>query len=236
MFFAIDLPPELPPHIEEKVICSVQASAKYSIPVNALLAVSDTEGGKPGLKVKNTNGTYDIGTMQFNTAYLKELETYNITVDDVSTAGCYPYELAAWRIKNHLDNDTGDFWQKVANYHSKTAEYNQKYKEKLIASAAKWENWLQDHMSNNQIDYSTPPTPYTGVKVSDANIQGLYVMAIPGNTKSNTKNLASSKPKVAANKPKQDNNLELAKTAASQVNFDLSNLTNQLALDTSNNY
>lgn len=234
MFFAIDLPPELPPHIEEKIICSVQASSKYSIPVNALLAVADTEGGKPGQQVKNTNGTYDVGTMQFNTAYLKELAHYDITIDDVNASGCYPYELAAWRIKNHLDNDDGDFWQKVANYHSKTAEYNSIYKEKLMTSAAKWENWFNENITTNDVDYSIPPSPYTGVKVNEANTQGLYIMAINGNTRSNTPTIKAAKKQSVPNKQKQDNNFELAKTAGSQINFDLSQLTNQLITDNNN--
>lgn len=38
-----------------------------------LLAITDKEGGRPGMTVANSNGTYDIGPMQFNFAYLMEL-------------------------------------------------------------------------------------------------------------------------------------------------------------------
>ena len=45
--------------------------------------------------VKNTNGTHDVGAMQFNTLYLGDLAKYGITAKDVSAAGCYSYDLAA---------------------------------------------------------------------------------------------------------------------------------------------
>ncbi|EDP8962500.1 conjugal transfer protein TrbN, partial [Salmonella enterica subsp. enterica] len=54
--------------MEERVVCSVSAAAKYEIPANILLAIREKEGGKPGQWVKNTNGTYDVGELQFNTA------------------------------------------------------------------------------------------------------------------------------------------------------------------------
>jgi len=48
--------------------------------------------------------------MQFNTAYLKTLGRYGISPEDVARAGCYAYNLAAWRIRGHLIRDQGDIW------------------------------------------------------------------------------------------------------------------------------
>lgn len=157
-----DLPPVLPPSQQEVVICAISAADQYKVPVTALLAVADTEGGKPGLWVKNTNGTYDVGTMQFNTSYLKELAKHGITTKDVEKSGCYPYYLAAWRISGHLNNDKGDFWRKVANYHSKTPDKNAIYQAKLIPAAAKWDKWFKANMvipKQVSASSSTPPLP-----------------------------------------------------------------------------
>ena len=58
-------------------MCSVIAAVKYDVPANIILAVAEIEGGKPGRYVENTNGTYDVGTMQFNTAYLQTGAIWN---------------------------------------------------------------------------------------------------------------------------------------------------------------
>ena len=100
-------------------MCSGIAAVKYDVPANIILAVAEIEGGKPRRYVENTNGTYDVGTMQFNTAYLQDLTQYGITAKDVAAAGCYSYELAAWRLREHILKDTGDLWTRAANYHSK---------------------------------------------------------------------------------------------------------------------
>jgi hypothetical protein len=134
---------DLPPHLHERVVCSISAAVKFNVPVNVILAVAEQEGGKPGQWVKNANGTHDVGAMQFNTAYLKtELNRYGITPADVAASGCYSYELASWRIKRPIDNDNGDLWTKVANYHSRTPLYNTEYRNKLVVRAARWKTWL----------------------------------------------------------------------------------------------
>lgn len=140
---------DLPALDKERVVCAITAAQKYKIPSNVLLAVAEKEGGKPGQWVRNSNGTYDVGSMQINTVFLKDLAEYNITADDVAAQGCYPFELAAWRIHNHLKKDKGDTWTKAANYHSKTPKYNAIYRADLIAKAAKWESWLNKHFLTN---------------------------------------------------------------------------------------
>ena len=128
---------------QERIVCSIVAAVKYEIPVNAMLAVAEQEGGRPGLRVKNQNGTYDLGAMQFNTAYLGELRKYGISEQDVSGAGCYPYELAAWRIRTHIVKDHGDLWTRIADYHSRTPKYNAVYRQAVMARAARWAEWLR---------------------------------------------------------------------------------------------
>ena len=131
----------MPPNQHERVLCSIHAAVKNDVPVNILLAVAEKENGKSGQRIKNTNGTYDIGPMQFNTTYLKDLNRYGIKENDVYS-GCYPFDLAAWRIKNHIEHDNGDLWTRVSNYHSRTPKYNEVYRKDLILKALKWAEWI----------------------------------------------------------------------------------------------
>ncbi|MDD2819598.1 MAG: transglycosylase SLT domain-containing protein [Candidatus Nanopelagicales bacterium] len=134
---------DLPPHLQERVVCSISAAVKYEVPVNIVLAVAEKEGGKPGQWVRNSNGTHDVGPMQFNTAYLGDLARFGITANDVACAGCYSFDLAAWRLRMHIRNDKGDLWTKAANYHSRTKQYNEVYRADLMRKASKWANWLE---------------------------------------------------------------------------------------------
>jgi hypothetical protein len=142
---------EATPH--ERIVCSIIAALDYQIPANIVLAVAEIENGRPGHASKNANGTFDFGPMQFNTVYLNELRgKYGITEQDVSDKGCYPYQLAAWRLRKHIVNDTqGDIWTRAANYHSYTPEYNSIYRTKLISSADKWANWLSARFKTRDV-------------------------------------------------------------------------------------
>jgi len=141
---------DLPPQHQERVVCSIVAAVKYEVPANIVLAVAEKEGGKPGQWVKNTNGTYDVGPMQFNTSYLHNLKPYGITAVDVEQAGCYPYDLAAWRLRHHIFNDKGDLWTRVANYHSRTPSHNARYRMGVMRKAAKWADWLSARFTTVQ--------------------------------------------------------------------------------------
>lgn len=153
---------DLPVIHHETVACTIMASIKYQVPANILLAIAEKEGGKPGVWVKNTNGTYDVGSMQFNTVYLKDLEPYGIKPEDVAAQGCYSYDLAAWRVRGHLLHDDKDLWTRASNYHSKTPKYNQIYRKDLIKKANKWQKWLNIHFKTYAV--STPGVTPSYVK------------------------------------------------------------------------
>ena len=101
---------DVPPKIQERVICSIAAAAKYEVPANIMLALSEKEGGKPGQWVRNSNNTDDVGSMQFNTRYLKDLARYGIRPEEVAAAGWYPFSLAACRLRGPIKNIKGDLW------------------------------------------------------------------------------------------------------------------------------
>jgi hypothetical protein len=128
---------DLPPQLQERVVCSIAAAVKYQIPANIVLAVAEKEAGKPGQWVRNANGTHDVGPMQFNTAYLRDLAGYGITPDDVAAAGCYAFDLAAWRLRQHIRKDRGDLWTRAANYHSGRRSTTRLYRADLVVKAGK---------------------------------------------------------------------------------------------------
>lgn len=145
---------DIPPQLQERVICSISAAVKYDVPANIVLAVAEKEAGKPGQWVRNSNGSHDVGSMQFNTTYLRDLAKYGITAADVAKAGCYSFDLAAWRIRGHILNDKGDLWARAANYHSRTPQFNTPYRADLIIKAVKWADWLEDRFITHVVGHS----------------------------------------------------------------------------------
>ena len=142
---------DIPASLQERIVCSVAAAQQYGLPEVAVLAVAEQEAGRPGIAVRNTNGSFDLGALQFNTSYVRTLNRYGIRYEDVQLAGCYPYQLAAWRIRRHVQYDRGDFWTRVANYHSKTPVYNVRYRAKLIQRASRWQRWLANAAAQQQL-------------------------------------------------------------------------------------
>ena len=94
-------------------------------------------------------------------AYLRELERYGITANDVAAPGCYSFDLAAWRLRMHLRNDKGDIWTRAANYHSRTPQFNTVYRADLMKKAAKWADWLEARFVTLDVtkEDATPSTP-----------------------------------------------------------------------------
>ncbi|EPG9766459.1 conjugal transfer protein TrbN [Escherichia coli] len=164
------------PMMEERVMCSIIAAVKYELPANLVLAVAAQENGKPGQWVKNRNGTSDVGPLQFNTSYLQSLKKYGITASDVEKPGCYPYDLAAWRIRGHVLNDSGDLWTRVANYHSRTPYYNAKYRKLIMQRALGWANWLDARFETSSVAQQSVIVGQTGPQQLAVNIQSKAVV------------------------------------------------------------
>jgi hypothetical protein len=162
------LPLDLPPHLHERVVCSISAAIKYQVPANILLAIAEKEDGKAGQWVRNGNDTYDVGPMQFNTAYLGDLRRYGITAKDVASAGCYSFDLAAWRLRQHIRNDLGDLWTKAANYHSRTPKQNRTYRTDLMQKSVKWGDWLADRFRtiDMNLEKTVPRSPSSQLEKS----------------------------------------------------------------------
>jgi hypothetical protein len=159
---------DLPHHQQERIVCSITAAEKYAVPANILLAIAEKENGKPGVWVKNTNGSHDVGPMQFNTAYLKTLAKYGISAEDVASSGCYAYDLAAWRVHGHLTKDQGDLWTRAANYHSRTLYHNTVYQADLRVKADRWAHWLAKFIPSTRTTITTYTIKHNVKQVSKA--------------------------------------------------------------------
>jgi hypothetical protein len=146
------MPIDIPHQLDERVTCSIAAATRYQIPANVMLAVAEKEAGKPGQWARNANGTFDVGAMQFNSAYLGTLARYGITAGDVAAAGCYSYDLAAWRLRQHITKDVGDLWARCANYHSRTPRLNAVYRADLMRRATRWADWLSARYQTREIE------------------------------------------------------------------------------------
>ncbi len=129
--------------VSERLSCSLAAAQRFQVPANVVLAVASVENGRPGQWVPNTNGSFDLGAMQLNTAYIASLARFGIRPDHVLASGCYAYMLAAWRLHGHLAHDEGDPWRRVANYNSRTPIYNLRYQARLAPAAIAWRRWLE---------------------------------------------------------------------------------------------
>ena len=81
--------------MSERVACSLGAALRYGVPANVVLAVAEQEGGRPGQWVANSNGTFDVGALQFNTAYLRSLAGYGIVTHSGGQARMSPFPINA---------------------------------------------------------------------------------------------------------------------------------------------
>ncbi len=146
----------VPPHYAPaNIACVIKAANQQGVPANVLLAIGSMENGKNGQAVRNTNGTYDLGHMQINTStYKAEIAKYGVSMQDIQWNGCANVEVAAFLLKKRLnENLHQDFWTRVANYHSKTQEFNIRYKTKIMPLAERWGNWLQTQYSKARVVY-----------------------------------------------------------------------------------
>ncbi len=99
--------------------CVLDAARVSGMPAAALFAILATEGGKTGEALSNKNGTWDLGGFQINTVHLKELAAMGISPDAVLRDGRVNAYAAAWLLRKEYRR-TGNLWQAIGAYHSRT--------------------------------------------------------------------------------------------------------------------
>lgn len=118
----------LPPPSAVSLDCVRTISSRTSIPVLVLLTLMRTEGGRPGLAVKNTNGTRDYGVMQINSVWIPRLErTMGVTLDEIRDNGCLNVAAGAL-ILRHLWIKEKNLYGAIGHYHSNNVRLSNQYR------------------------------------------------------------------------------------------------------------
>lgn len=113
--------------------CVVDAARASGMPVAALFAILATEGGKTGEALRNRNGTWDMGPFQVNTAHVNELAAMGIAPETVLRDGRINAYAAAWLLRKEYRR-TGDLWQAIGAYHSRTPHRRDAYIRRVQAN------------------------------------------------------------------------------------------------------
>lgn len=106
--------------------CVLDAARVSGMPVAALFAILATEGGRMGEALSNKNGTWDLGGFQINTVHLKDLAAMGISPDAVLRDGRVNAHAAAWLLRKEYRR-TGNLWQAIGAYHSRTPHRRDAY-------------------------------------------------------------------------------------------------------------
>lgn len=106
--------------------CVVNAAHASGMPPAALFGILATENGKTGEALLNTNGTWDMGPFQVNTTHVNELTEIGIAPETVLRDGCVNAYAAAWLLRKEYQR-TGDLWQAIGAYHSRTPHRRDAY-------------------------------------------------------------------------------------------------------------
>jgi hypothetical protein len=124
-----DLPPPGPTS-PVTVACVQQAAATYGIPEALILAVLETEGGRPGLARRNRDGSHDLGPMQVNTRWVRR---EGLNARDLRDHGCYNLHVGTAILAREL-RAAPDLATGVGNYHSRTPRHHQRYQRLIVRS------------------------------------------------------------------------------------------------------
>jgi len=97
--------------------CMHQAAARYGLRSDILLAILNTEGGRPGTVAYDSNGTEDLGPAQVNTCHLPTLSLYGYTFTTLADNPCANIEASAWIFSRCLA-ETGNLLNAAACYNA----------------------------------------------------------------------------------------------------------------------
>lgn len=113
----MDLPPAIY-HNEIPQACVVLVSRAYAIPPLLLGGILKVEGGRKGMAMKNSNGSYDYGPAQVNSAWLKETKKIGLGSHELQNDTCKNLWAAGWILRRCLNKHSDSFWTGVGCYHA----------------------------------------------------------------------------------------------------------------------
>lgn len=110
--------------------CLISAAEHFHLPVSALLAILDVEGGTVGYEEINRNGTTDMGPAQINSVHMPRLRAIGLNEGDIARNGCLNIHVAAMLLREKL-NATGNILDALGEYHSRTPTKKARYQQKI---------------------------------------------------------------------------------------------------------
>lgn len=111
--------------------CVKDAATASHVSPYVLLGVMKVEGGHPGQRVENTNGTVDMGPMQINSIWLPHLRSAGIGPVRLSNDGCINVAVGAAILAMELKRSGGNLSLAVGWYHSHTPYLAVRYRDKV---------------------------------------------------------------------------------------------------------
>ena len=128
--------------------CINHAAQIFHVPATLIISVMKIENGWNGASIKNMNGTTDLGVMQVNSSWVRQLNKYGITRESLQYDPCVNVHTATWILAKGLAK--GEGWQGVGNYHSATPIHNQRYRQKVKMAYQNMQRALLDEKSGEK--------------------------------------------------------------------------------------
>jgi soluble lytic murein transglycosylase-like protein len=118
--------------------CLDEAAAFHRVNPWVLRAIIWQESGnRPGVVVRNTNGSVDVGLGQINSVHYRELGLYNVAPAQLLDS-CVNTYVAAWLLAKKMKAH-GNTWEAVGAYHSETPAEKWLYVNRIQAILARWQ-------------------------------------------------------------------------------------------------
>lgn len=120
--------------------CMIAAASFHHLPVQALAAIQQVEGGTVGAVVGDKDGSADLGLMQVNTQWVPAIAKATKAREDVIRTklindGCFNVKVAAAILDVYKAEAHGNMLEAVGFYHSHTPGLKAAYQNKVLAAA-----------------------------------------------------------------------------------------------------
>ncbi|MDU4254433.1 lytic transglycosylase domain-containing protein [Pseudomonas sp.] len=112
---------DLPPAVvygEIPQSCVMLVARSYQLEPELLGGILYVEGGRRGMANKNSNGSYDYGPAQINSAWLSKTKEAGVTANDLQHDSCKNLWAAGWIMRRCLNKFNNSFWHGVGCYHT----------------------------------------------------------------------------------------------------------------------
>jgi len=120
--------------------CMLAAASFHHLPVQALAAIQQVEGGQVGMVTGDKDGSADLGVMQVNTQWIPAVAKATRAREDLIRAkliqdGCFNIKVAAAILDVYKAEAKGNMLEAVGFYHSHTPTLKAAYQTKVLAAA-----------------------------------------------------------------------------------------------------